>query len=50
MSSSFLHGSFGKLIESFGLNAIRQYLKLTNYAPSQAQRIKEYIGTYAATA
>jgi hypothetical protein len=46
MSSSFMHGSFGRLIEVFGAKLVKERLKLTDYVPSQALRIQEYMETY----
>ncbi|WMJ72130.1 STAS-like domain-containing protein [Cytophagaceae bacterium ABcell3] len=43
MSSSFLNSSFGELLTVFGHNVVRQKVKLVNFKPSDAQRIKEYI-------
>ena len=46
MSSSFMHGSFGQLIENFGVDAVKRNLKLINCLPSHVDRIKEYVDTY----
>lgn len=43
MSTSFLNSSFGELIDEFGLDAVRAQVKLVEFLPSQAMRIKEYI-------
>lgn len=43
MSTSFLNSSFGELIDNFGLAAVRNSLKLVDYLPSHAARIKQYI-------
>lgn len=47
MSTSFLNSSFGELIDEFGLDAVRSQVKLVEYVPSQAMRIKEYIDTFS---
>ncbi len=48
LSSSFMHGLFGNLLEVFGKEGLRARLKITDYLPSQAQYIKEYIQQYEA--
>lgn len=47
MSSSFLNSSIGELIEQYGLAALRHSLKLTDYLPSHAAAIKQYIDAVA---
>jgi len=42
MSSSFLNSSFGEIYSKFGMELIREKIKLVNYKPTQAERIKEY--------
>lgn len=46
MSTSFLNSSFGELIDNYGLAAVRSSLKLVNYVPSHAARIKQYIDDF----
>jgi STAS-like domain of unknown function (DUF4325) len=47
MSSSFLNSSFGELIEIFGVDKIRLFIKLVDFKPSQAIAIKEYIDKFS---
>ncbi|WP_151087424.1 STAS-like domain-containing protein [Hymenobacter baengnokdamensis] len=46
MSTSFLNSSFGALIDQYGLPAVQHSLRLTNYLPSHASCIKNYLDTY----
>lgn len=46
MSTSFLNSSFGELIDAYGLAAVRSSLKLVDYLPSHAARIKQYIDSF----
>ncbi|AMR28885.1 hypothetical protein A0257_18465 [Hymenobacter psoromatis] len=46
MSTSFLNSSFGELIDDFGLAAVRSSVKLVDYLPSHAARIKQYIDDF----
>ena len=46
MSTSFLNSSFGELIDNFGVAAVRGSVKLVDYLPSHAARIKQYIDCF----
>ncbi|MBC7449102.1 MAG: STAS-like domain-containing protein [Hymenobacteraceae bacterium] len=46
MATSFLNTSFGQLIDDCGLNAVRASVKLVQYVPSHALRLKEYLDHY----
>jgi len=43
MSSSFLNSSFGELAEKFGMDKIKNQLRLVDFKPSQAGQIKKYL-------
>ena len=45
MSSSFLNSSFGELVDKYGLEKIRSHIRLINYRPVQAERIRKYLNT-----
>ncbi|TGE22136.1 DUF4325 domain-containing protein [Hymenobacter aquaticus] len=47
MSSSFLNSSFGELIENFGVDRVRELVKLVDFKPSQALAIKDYIDKFS---
>lgn len=46
MSTSFLNSSFGELIDTYSLAAVRANLKLIDYLPSHATLIKRYIDAF----
>ncbi len=47
MATSFLNSSFGELIDQYGLSAVRHSVKLVNYLPSHAARMKDYLESYS---
>ncbi len=42
ISSSFLNSSFGEIVDQFGLEILKDKIKITNYTPSLASAIKKY--------
>lgn len=46
MATSFLNASFGQLIDACGLNAVRASIRLVQFVPSHAQRLKAYLDHY----
>lgn len=43
ISSSFLNSSIGEIIDQYGFEILRDRVKITNYTPSIAKAIKNYI-------
>lgn len=43
ISSSFLNSSIGEIISEFGILALKNKIKITNYTPALAEMIKGYI-------
>ncbi len=43
ISSSFLNSSIGELIDQYGFDILKDRVKITNYTPSIAKAIKNYI-------
>lgn len=48
LSTSFLHSSFGELVEKHGYNKVRASIILTHFRMSDAQKIKTYLQDIAA--
>lgn len=48
-ASSFLNSSFGELMDKYGIEKIREQVKLTKYTRSRAMNIKEYLDKLVAT-
>ena len=46
MATSFLNTSFGQLIDAYGLAAVRASVRLVQFVPSHAQRLKDYLDHY----
>ena len=46
MATSFLNTSFGQLIDDCGLSAVRASVRLVQFVPSHAQRLKAYLDHY----
>ena len=46
MATSFLNSSFGELIDHHGIAPVRHSIKLVNYLPSHATRMKDYLDSY----
>jgi hypothetical protein len=47
MSSSFMNSSFGELVDKYGIEKVREAIRLINYTPSHAQHIKSYLDMVA---
>jgi len=43
ISSSFLNSSIGELIDQYGFEILKDRVKITNYTPSIAKAIRNYI-------
>lgn len=48
-ASSFLNSSFGELVDKYGIEKIRENVRLTKYTRSRAMNIKEYLDKLVAT-
>ena len=48
LPSIFLNVSFGKIIDEFGLNTIRQHISFIKITKIQAERLQKYLGAYSA--
>lgn len=46
MSTSFMNSSFGTLIDKYGLETVKNKIKLIDYRPTQARRIQDYFERY----
>jgi len=46
MSSSFMNSSFGAIIDNFGIDTFKEKIRISDYKPSHAIRIKNYIDRY----
>lgn len=46
VSSSFLNSSIGDIIDEYGLDYLRNKIKITKYTASLADVIKKYISSY----
>lgn len=48
LPSIFLNCSFGRIIDEFGADAVRQFVSFVKITKSQAERIRDYILNYKA--
>ncbi len=49
ISTSFLNSSIGEIVDQFGLQALKNRIKISHYTPSLAAVISKYVGELTAS-